>query len=158
MLTVRTLLVAVDFSDTALEATDCGRDLARSFGAVVHLLHVVPDPLQQPWAVEAPGLDFPGLSDQWRAESRERLHTLARAAGLDEATTVLAVAVGAPHRMIVEYATEHAVDMIVLGSHGHGPVVHFLLGSVAERVVRQAVCPVLIVPHAHVRAAPRASV
>jgi nucleotide-binding universal stress UspA family protein len=152
MLTVRTLLVAVDFSDTAIEATGYGRELARFFGAAVHLLHVVPDPLQQPWAIEAPGLDFPGLSDQWRAESRERLHALAAEAGLAESTTVLAVAVGVPHRVIVDYAKEHEADMIVLGSHGHGPVVHFLLGSVAERVVRQAVCPVLIVPHAHLRA------
>ncbi len=154
MLTVRTLLVAVDFSDTAIEATNYGRELARSFGAAVHLLHVVPDPLQQPWAVEAPGLDFPGLSDLWRAESSERLHTLAADAGLDEQTTVLAVAVGVPHRVIVDYARDHAADMIVLGSHGHGPVIHLLLGNVAERVVRQAVCPVLIVPHARLRSAP----
>jgi nucleotide-binding universal stress UspA family protein len=156
MLTVRTLLVAVDFSDTSIDITTYGRELARSFGASVHLLHVVPDPLQQPWAVEAPGLDFPGLSDQWRAESRDRLHTLARSAGLDEQQTVLAVAVGVPHRVIVEYAGEHGADLIILGSHGHGPVVHFLLGSVAERVVRQSVCPVLIVPHARLRTPPPA--
>ena len=153
MLTAKTLVVAVDFSDTAMETTAWGRALARSFGAVVHLLHVVPDPLQQPWAVEAPGLDFPGLSDHWRTEARERLHTLAAESGLEEAT-VFAVAVGVPHRMIVDYAAEHAADLIVLGSHGHGPVVHFLLGSVAERVVRQAICPVLIVPHARLRSTP----
>ena len=74
MLTAKTLVVAVDFSDTALDTAAWGRELARSFGAAVHLLHVVPDPLQQPWAVEAPGLDFPGLSDHWRTEARERLH------------------------------------------------------------------------------------
>jgi universal stress protein A len=156
MLTVRTLLVAVDFSDTATEVAEYGRELARSFGAAVHLLHVVPDPLQQPWAVEAPGLDFPGLSDQWRAEARERLHALATQVGLGE-RTVLAVAAGVPHRSIVDYAAEHTADMIVLGSHGHGPVIHFLLGSVAERVVRQAVCPVLIVPHARLRSTPPAA-
>jgi nucleotide-binding universal stress UspA family protein len=156
MLTIRTLLVAVDFSDTAMDVTTYGRELARSFGAAVHLLHVVPDPLQQPWAVEAPGLDFPGLADQWRAESRARLHTLAADAGLDQQHTVLAVAVGVPHRVIVEYASEHAADIIILGSHGHGPVVHFLLGSVAERVVRQSVCPVLIVPHERLRTKPTA--
>jgi nucleotide-binding universal stress UspA family protein len=157
MLTVGTLLVAVDFSDTTTEVAEYGRELARSFGAGVHLLHVVPDPLQQPWAVEAPGLDFPGLSDQWRAEARERLHTLATQVGLGERTTVLAVAAGVPHRAIVEYAAEHHANIIVLGSHGHGPVVHFLLGSVAERVVRQAVCPVLIVPHARLRSTPPAT-
>jgi nucleotide-binding universal stress UspA family protein len=155
MLMVKTLLAAVDFSDTAMDATGYARELAHSFDARVHLLHVVPDPLQQPWAVEAPGLDFPGLAEQWRAEAHERLQALGAQAGLDADRTVLAVAAGVPHRAIVDYATEHAVDLIVLGSHGHGPVVHFLLGSVAERVVRQAVCPVLIVPHKALRTIPR---
>ena len=155
MLTVQTVLVAVDFSDTAMDATGYARELARSFDARIHLLHVVPDPLQQPWAVEAPGLDFPGLSEQWRTDAQERLQTLGVEAGLDTSRAVLAVGVGVPHRVIVDYAAEHGADLIVLGSHGHGPVVHFLLGSVAERVVRQAVCPVLIVPHRAIRAIPR---
>jgi nucleotide-binding universal stress UspA family protein len=150
MLTVRTVLVAVDFSDTSTDATRYARELARSFGARIHLLHVVPDPLQQPWAVEAPGLDFPGLADQWRVEAHERLVALTTDAELD-AQTVLAVRTGVPHRAIAEYATEHAADLIVLGSHGHSPVVHFLLGSVTERVVRQAACPVLVVPHRTIR-------
>jgi nucleotide-binding universal stress UspA family protein len=157
MLTMRTVVAPVDFSDTSMDAIAYARDLARSFDAHVHLLHVVPDPLQQPWAVEAPGLDYPGLSEQWRAEARERLQTLGLEGGLEPAQTTLAVAAGAPHRAIVDYALEHRADLIVLGSHGHGPVVHFLLGSVAERVVRQAVCPVLIVPHAAIRAAHSAS-
>jgi universal stress protein A len=151
MLTLKTLLVAVDFSDTSADAVRYAQELARSFDAQLHLLHVVPDPLQQPWAVEAPGLDFPGLADQWRTDAQERLRVLGASTGLDPERTVLSVGTGVPHRVIVEYATEHAADLVVLGSHGHGPVVHFLLGSVAERVVRQAVCPVLIVPHLEIR-------
>ncbi len=63
------------------------------------------------------------------------------------ATTVLKTQVGSPHREIVRYATEHQVDLIVLGTHGRGPLGHMLLGSVAERVVRTAPCPVLTVRH-----------
>ena len=147
MLTIRTILVAVDFSDAAVDAVRYARELARSFDATLHLLHVVPDPLQQPWAVEAPGLDFPGLADQWRVDAMARLEALQASSDLVAAQTVLEVGAGPPHKVIVDYSVDHAVDLIVLGSHGHGPVVHFLLGSVAERVVRQATCPVLIVPH-----------
>src|SRR5262245_27619146 len=100
MLTLKLLLVAVDFSDTSADAVRYARELARSFDSHLHLLHVVPDPLQQPWAVEAPGLDFPGLADQWRTDARERLRGLAATSGLEDERTILAVGTGAPHRVI----------------------------------------------------------
>jgi nucleotide-binding universal stress UspA family protein len=152
MLVVKTVLVAVDFSDTSADAVRYAEELSRLFNARVHLLHVVPDPLRQPWAVEAPGLDYPALSQQWREEALAGLRGLRQQAGLDEAGTTLAVGTGAAHTAIIEYAREQAVDLIVMGTHGHGPVVHLLLGSVAERVVRSATCPVLVVPHRTVRA------
>lgn len=152
MLALRTLLVAVDFSDTSADAVRYARELAQCFQAHIHLVHVVPDPLQQPWAIEAPGLDFPGLADQWRVEAQERLAALATASNLNPSQTTTAVQAGVPHRSIVEYARAHGADLIVLGSHGHSPVVHFLLGSVAERVVRQSSTPVLVVPHHTIRA------
>ena len=152
MLVLKTVLVAVDFSDTSADAVRYAQELSRLFDARVHLLHVVPDPLRQPWAVEAPGLDYPALSQQWHAEAEEGLQAIRSEAGLDATRTVVAVATGMAHTAIIEYAREHAVDLIVMGTHGHGPVVHLLLGSVAERVVRQATCPVLVVPHRTVRA------
>jgi len=151
MLTVRTVLVAVDFSDAAADAVRYADELTRPFDATLHLLHVVPDPLQQPWAIEAPGLDFPGLADQWRTDAVSRLEALRTSLGLDSSRTRLEVGTGPPHKVIGDYAVEQGVNLIVLGSHGHGPVVHFLLGSVAERVLRQSTCPVLIVPHRTIR-------
>jgi nucleotide-binding universal stress UspA family protein len=71
---------------------------------------------------------------------------------LDPARVTTAVAVGAPAAEIVRYAREHAADLIVLGSHGHGAFRRFMLGSVAERVIRQAGCPVMVVPHRTQRA------
>ena len=56
-----------------------------------------------------------------------------------------AIEEGRPSLKIVEYARDHDVDMIVMGTHGRGPVAHFFLGSVAENVVRSADCPVLTV-------------
>jgi glycine betaine transporter len=60
-----------------------------------------------------------------------------------EAST--AIAHGYPSQEIVKYAREHKVDLIVMGTHGRGPIGHLLLGSVAENVVRRAHCPVLTV-------------
>jgi nucleotide-binding universal stress UspA family protein len=57
------------------------------------------------------------------------------------------LASNAPATAIVEYANEEGVDLIVLGTHGRGAVAHLLVGSVAERVVRTAPCPVLTVRH-----------
>ena len=61
----------------------------------------------------------------------------------------------APALTIVNYAKEMSIDLIVMGTHGRGPIAHLLMGSVAERVVRLAGCPVLVVPasRARVRAA-----
>ena len=67
-----------------------------------------------------------------------------------------AIRVGHAFVEIIQYATDNAIDMIVMGTHGRGPVKHLLLGSVAEKVVRKAPCPVLTVRqpgHAFVRPA-----
>lgn len=58
-----------------------------------------------------------------------------------------------PHAAIIEYAESVDADLIVVGTHGYGPIKHLRLGSVAERVVRQAACPVMTVPHRSVGAA-----
>ncbi|HEY8550099.1 MAG TPA: universal stress protein [Vicinamibacterales bacterium] len=151
MLKLDQILVAVDFSDTSGDAVRYAKELGRPYDSRIHLLHVVPDPLRQPWAVEAPGLDYPALAQQWRDEADAGLEALRQETGLAPERTVLAVASGAAHTAIIEYAKDHNIDLIVMGTHGHGPVVHLLLGSVAEKVVRQATCPVLVVPHRAVR-------
>jgi nucleotide-binding universal stress UspA family protein len=61
--------------------------------------------------------------------------------------SVLAVKTGSPLVEIVRYAQEQAITLIVMGTHGHGPIAHLLLGSVADNVIRRAPCPVLTVRH-----------
>ena len=68
-----------------------------------------------------------------------------------------AVEFGTPHKNIVEKAADEAVDMIVMSTHGRTGVNHFILGSIAEKVVARATCPVLVVPHDGRRAAPAAA-
>jgi nucleotide-binding universal stress UspA family protein len=147
-----TIVAAVDFSDTAADALDAAVALASSDPqARVELLHVVPDPVPAIWSDELPQIDLREIERTWRDGALRQLAALAAAASLDPERFATAVVVGAPAAEIVRHAERQHADVIVLGSHGHGLVHRFLLGSVAERVVRQAPCPVLVVPHRTLR-------
>ena len=141
-MTLTRILLPTDFSDTAQHALDYARELAGRFGASVHLLHVVPDPMQN-WATEAMPV-VSDLAERWKADAERRLEEIR----LDGPQTVRAVRIGHAFVEILQYAADNAIDMIVMGTHGRGPVQHLLLGSVAEKVVRKASCPVLTVKQA----------
>jgi nucleotide-binding universal stress UspA family protein len=143
---LRTIVAAVDFSETSQAAWSVACRLAMETDSRVHLLHVSPDPLSQPWTVEAIGVDFPAIAEAWQQQARLRLAAIAPAAGLSEDRITRAVVIGVPHVAIVEYAATHHADLIVVGTHGYGPIKHLLLGSVVERVLRHASCPVMTVP------------
>ncbi len=141
-MTLTRILLPTDFSDTAQHALDYARELAGRFGAGVHLLHVVPDPMQN-WATEAMPV-VSDLAERWKADAERRLEEIR----LDGPQTVRAVRIGHAFVEILQYAADNAIDLIVMGTHGRGPVEHLLLGSVAEKVVRKASCPVLTVKQA----------
>ncbi len=149
-----TIVAALDFSDSAPDALDAALALAAGeAGGHVHLLHVVPSAAPALWADEIPVLDQ-GAIDRARVDAAcEQLGALALRQPLDPARVSTAVVVGSAANEIARYAEEHAADVIVVGSHGHGLVRRFLLGSVAEKVVRQAPCAVLVVPHRTLRGA-----
>jgi nucleotide-binding universal stress UspA family protein len=151
MAPLRTIVAAVDFSETSRDALDAALELAGQTRGRVHLLHVVPDLFRMPWTLEAPNLDLPGLQRQSNEEARQRLTALAGSLPHPRIDVSTAVVVGSPATEIVRYAGEHAADAIVLGSHGQGVVKRYMLGSVVERVIRQAGCSVLVVPHRTLR-------
>jgi len=149
----RTIVAAIDFSETSDDALRLAAELAACHGSALHLLHVIPDARQQAWSVEAPGLDFSALQQESIADAE---HVLAqRTNPVVEALphVVRRVVAGLPAaREIAQYAASHGADLIVVGTHGYGPVRRLVLGSVADRVVRMAPCPVLTVPHHTLRA------
>lgn len=141
-----TIVVAVDFSDSSPEVLQYAAQLAAaSPGAALHVLHVVPDPLQQ-WGPDAIGMNFEALDAEWRANAAQQMAALAAAEPAAAAATQV-VRVGRAPDTIADYGAATAASIVVLGSHGHGAVRRFFLGSVAERVLRLATCPVLVVPH-----------
>lgn len=138
----KTIVVPTDFSPASERAIMHARELAERFGASVLLLHVVEDPYAAAAWSEA-FLAMPDIREPLRQEALKRLEEAASAfAGLP--TTMEAV-VGTPAATIVKAAADRSADLIVMGTHGRSGVAHLLLGSVAERVIRLAPCPVLTV-------------
>jgi nucleotide-binding universal stress UspA family protein len=144
----RTIVVAVDFSDASPDALDGALALAAGNpDSRLHLLHVAPDPVPPIWMDELPPPDLHATEQAQVDAAREQLASLAVSRALDPGGVTAAVAVGPAADEIVRYARDHGADVVVLGSHGHGLVRRVLLGGVADTIVRQAPCAVLLVPH-----------
>ena len=145
MLTLKTVLVPTDFSDASESALRYGKAMAEEFGASLHVVHVMEDLLAHAWAAEVYVSSMPQLRDEIEKESRQRLGALLTEAERKAFRAETALLAGNPFLEIIRYAKAHGVDLIVMGTHGRGPIAHMLLGSVAEKVVRKSPCPVLTV-------------
>jgi len=141
---LQTILAPTDFSDTSALALDYATALAESFGASLHLLHVVEPAVLNPAGLELWGFPLASLIDQLELSAETRMAALGTEAEPRVPITRIA-RVGQPFVEILRYARDHAADLIVTGTHGRGAVEHLLLGSVAEQVVRAPTCPVLTV-------------
>jgi nucleotide-binding universal stress UspA family protein len=139
MIHLRNVLVAVDFDDTSMVALTYARSLARNFGARLHVLHVLENLFLRPMANDPHAIEA--------GVTRRLLDTLTP----DDRQVLNAVPVirksDSPADDIVKYAEQEGIDLIVMGTHGRPGVAHLLMGSVAEKVVRAAPCPVLTVRH-----------
>jgi nucleotide-binding universal stress UspA family protein len=148
-LAFKTILVATDFSDASTLALEYARVLAQRFGAGLRVLHVVETP--HPMGSELYVPEIVTVAERAVDDAQQQLAaTMSAISGDDVIGQVL---VGQAPKKIVEYANDHGVDLIVMGTHGRGGLAHFLMGSVAERVVRTAPCPVLTVRGAQALAA-----
>jgi nucleotide-binding universal stress UspA family protein len=142
---VRQVLVPTDFSATADAALDCAFVLAARLGAGLQLLHVVDDPfLAEGMAAEAYIAEAPTVRTAMLRDAQARLKHRSSWPGVD-VTVHTEVVFGHNAKTIAEYAAMRNIDLIVMGTHGRTGVAHLLLGSVAERLVRTAPCPVLTV-------------
>ena len=147
MIALKQVLVPTDFSDTSAVALRYGKALAEAFGAALHVLHVVQEPFAQPWAVEAYGFSLATLQDEWMREAKTRMDAVLHPDDRARYHATLTTLLGHPVVEILKYADDHQIDLIVLGVRGGGPLNKIMMGSVAERVVRKAPCPVLTVRH-----------
>ncbi|WP_442509390.1 universal stress protein [Novipirellula sp. SH528] len=136
-LQAKRIVVPVDFSDMSFDAVDKALQIVDPSGAV-HLIHVLPN---------LPAMEYGNLygtvTDKSRIEQVTK-HLREKLSDAKYAATTIHVFIGDAGRQITQFAESEKADMIVIPSHGYGFLKHILLGSVAERVVRLAHCPVLV--------------
>jgi nucleotide-binding universal stress UspA family protein len=140
---LRTVLIGTSLGEESDQVVRAGLAIARAAGARVVLAHAT-QPNLYPLAVEI-GVG-PDLEREQVALAVEELRRQVEWTGIGEAELAFTrVVAGAPHRVLVSIARETAADLIVVGATGTGPLAAELLGSTAERVLRKAPCPVLVV-------------
>lgn len=145
MFKVSRILFPTDFSDASKKAEAAACAFAETFGAELHVLHVVQDiVLTAPVVAVAVAVPQTFLAET-RQNIEVALEQVPAADWSNQHHVVRSSRVGAPYAEICSYAQEHKIDLIVLSTHGRTGLKHLLLGSVAERVVQHAPCPVLTI-------------
>ena len=148
MMTLKNILVATDFSQASDTALTYGRELASRFGATLHVLHVAENIYVTTFGAETYVAMAPNLQKELEEAGRARLDELLIDSDKSgPVTKPIVVTSSSPAFAIIDYAGENGIDLIVMGTHGRGALAHLLMGSVAEKVVRLAPCPVLTVRH-----------
>jgi nucleotide-binding universal stress UspA family protein len=148
MIALKRVLVATDFGEAAEVALNYGRELARTFGATLEVLHVCDNAVAHGLGGDGLVGDYSPVQHEMENAARTELDALLT----DEDRAVLrakAVLVSSskPAQAIVDYAKASCADLVVVGTHGRGSMAQLVMGSVAERVVRLASCPVLTLRH-----------
>lgn len=146
MVQIRKILFPTDFSDHSVHALTYAVSFAESFKTEIHVLHIV-DEAYQYWMAMGPGaLPVGPPPDEMLALSKKEMDKFVglKLVGVKFPITKM-VLVGRPFMEIIRYARDEKIDMIVMGTHGRSGLRHAILGSVTERVVRKAPCPVLTI-------------
>jgi nucleotide-binding universal stress UspA family protein len=138
------ILVPTDFGPASDAALACAKEMASRFHARLSLLHVITDPLAT--GVSTPDVyvaTSPELRDKLLANARERMEAAVTEENRPGFAVSVEARIGTPAAVIEDFVREQKVDLIVMGTHGRRGLSHLFLGSVAERLVRLAPCPVL---------------
>ena len=148
MIKLERILFPFDFSDLSLHALTYAKSFAESYGAELHIVHVVDEAYQYWMAVGPNTLPIGPPPEELVAASAQELEKFVQEHLAGSSLTIKTKAlIGRPFMEIIRYARDNNIDLIVLGTHGRSALKHALLGSVAERVVRKAPCPVLTIRH-----------
>jgi nucleotide-binding universal stress UspA family protein len=134
MIAVNKILVPLDFSETSTRVLEFARMLADACGASLHLLHVIACPFATPETTR-----------QEQREACRRLEALLNRPDRVIRRATTSCELGTPASEILRYAADNGIDLIVMGTHSHGPLFRMATGSVAEAVIGLAPCPVLAV-------------
>lgn len=139
-LSIKNVLCPVDFSAFSHGGLPLAKEICKQFGATMHLAHIVDTRFDYPeWTAQA----VVNNSEYLLKAAKENLDRIAK--DLEGIKTEVNVSLGVPHRTLVDATAKGKIDLVIMPTHGRKGISHALLGSVAERVVRGAHCPVLVV-------------
>lgn len=147
---MKKLIVTSDLSPESKRAFPLAREIAQALGASVTLLAVVEDPTRAAfaYAMDCPVYPDPAIHAQVLSKVRSDIEALKTEnfTGM-KAESIVLESLGSVAVEICSYAKKEGASMIVLSSHGRSGLTRLLIGSVAERVIRESPCPVLVVPN-----------
>lgn len=145
---MKKILAAVDFSNSTAGVVNTAAEMAKAFGAELHLLHVIePKPTYTAYGFTPD--EFPAIQtfhQDTRVRAQETLDETAAKVATADFKPITHLGDGSPLHVLAETVATIGADLVVLGSHGHGVVASLLLGSVAEGMVRKSLAPTLVVP------------
>ena len=150
MVNIRKILFPTDFSEYSLAALDFAYDLTNRYTAQLHCMHVVDVVDNMILGEYVPTMEGipPFAVGQIKETAEQRLDEFVKKHFSEFKNSIVKkVVMGKPFFEIIQYCRQENIDLIVLGTHGHSALASMLLGSVAEKVVRKAPCPVLTVRH-----------
>jgi len=144
MLPIKKILWPTDFSDASYKALGAAKELASRFSAELWVLHVV-----QLNAAAGAGvllsLDLPKYEKELMMSAKKSIDQVIKQRVGEKYQVQERVIIGAPAEGIAQIAAEEKIDIIVIATHGESAFHHFVFGSVAEKVIRLASCPVLVI-------------
>jgi universal stress protein A len=141
---IQRILVPIDFSEHSKNALKYAIPFAQQFKASIDVIYIV-EPAVYPADFSFGQIGFPNMEDELRVRGSSELENLIRTEISGRVTSRKVVRTGKPFYEINQYASEENIDLIIIATHGHSGMEHILFGSTAEKVVRKAPCPVLVV-------------
>ena len=141
---IQRILVPIDFSNHSMDALRYAISFAKQFKASIDLIYVI-EPAVYPADFSYGQIGFPNVEEELQAHVSEELDSIIKNDIHGKVKSQKTVRTGKPFFEINQYAREQDTDLIIIATHGHTGMEHILFGSTAEKVVRKAPCPVLVV-------------
>lgn len=145
MLPLKKVLCPIDFSEHSLKALPNAVELAKKFGAELHVVNVIAPFPVLPATPHPIGFNVQVYEDELADNSMENLKEVTEKHVPDDVKAEYKILKGDPSSEIIEYSDENNIDLIILTTHGSGALRHLIFGSVAEKILRHANCPVLTI-------------
>jgi nucleotide-binding universal stress UspA family protein len=143
-MTIKNILVPTDFSAGSEEAIRYGFDLARTLGATLHVMHVLENPFAPGAFMDVYAPPPPEYFLDVERQAAERLRNAVTPEQKELVPVVMTTSIGVPASEILGRLNEApAIDLVVMATHGRGGVARLVMGSVTEKIIRSAPCPVL---------------